>query len=390
MATTRKTKATVPSEGHAVTLATKQTKQAKQTIYGVGDAYIPEHGPFAGKEFHSFETYKLAIRSNYAEYRLRVAIGQRVEHPDGTTSFVPGIILGGTPVHPEVAAGHLRTVYDLDDQELAAHLHKHLGQSGFYKPLPPLTPQTTAADIIKAATLDTLAKVPELAAAVGDLKHLSRFKVDPRDRRIFIEGRQIKASFREAANTAFAADRWGATRKGTKSYLSERVFVVEDRIYLTKVAPGYCPLDPEAPLIYLTSHDVADEPHRGVVHFPDGQGGTNSALVAKEQVEGAVLRYTIRVHNDILDLGQWLEILELAMDQGLGASRSQSYGRFTVVQFDKIATNRPRRIAFRDLSTGPVAPPSLEDADDGPEAGVNYPDPREVGGLLAASSAAAD
>jgi len=159
--------------------------------------------------------------------------------------------------------------------------------------------------------------------------------------------------------------------------------VVEDRVYLMKPMPGYTGDDPTAPLVYLTAPEK--ENSEGIVHITDKLGNPVSAFSIKEQVIGAVLVFHYRAHNDILDPGQWLEILELGQDQGLGASRSQSFGKYNVLYFKKITKNAKRRIAFIDETFGAVAAPALEDDDTGPLAGVNVAHPEEARGRLVRS-----
>jgi hypothetical protein len=195
-------------------------------------------------------------------------------------------IAGGVPSDPNVAEGWLRT--KLADKD----------------------------DLIREAVATTMAErgvsADEAAKEVDTLKHLNGFKRD--DQGLYIEGRQAKAALKEAASVAVASGKlpgrkWGTTNKGLLSYLAEHVMVVEERLHL----------------------GVAEA--TGVVQrFVHTWRGTG--IQYEEYVEDAKVSFTVITDHDFTD-EQWALIWLTGEQQGIGASRSQGFGRYEVVQWDR-------------------------------------------------------
>ena len=142
-------------------------------------------------------------------------------------------------------------------------------------------------------------------------RHTNGFKVHPQAG-LYIEGRQVKAMLREATNILFAGERWGATRKGPKAFLAERVFVEEIGIPLDRSVPDGLEL--------IIGHVV-------------GPKGPQSTLTYYEYVAQATIGFTVLSLRDCITPAQWAEIFGQAEMGGLGAARSQGHGTFCVTAF---------------------------------------------------------
>ena len=199
-----------------------------------------------------------------------------------------GAIAGGTPTDQHVAEGWLRT--KINDKD----------------------------DLIREAVAETMAErgvtADEAAKIVDSLKHLNGFRRDP-DRGLYIKGHQLKAALKEAVSVAVASEKlpargWGKTNKGALSYVAEHVFVEEDRLYLGVTEPTGI--------------------SQRFVHTFRGAG-----IQYEEYCEDAKVDFTIKSDHDFTD-AQWAIIWLTGQEQGLGASRSQGFGRYTVTRWDRI------------------------------------------------------
>lgn len=197
-----------------------------------------------------------------------------------------GTIAGGTPTDPNVAEGWIRTKLGAKDDQLRQMVAETMVERGI--------------------TADEAAKV------VDSLKHLNGFKRD--DEGLYIEGRQLKAALKEAASCAVAAGKltargWGKTNKGLLSYLAEHVFVVEDRLHLgVTEATGI---------------------NQRFVHTFRGSG-----IQYEEYVSDAKVDFTVMADHDFSEK-EWAAIWTSGEQQGIGASRSQGYGRYEVTRWER-------------------------------------------------------
>lgn len=140
------------------------------------------------------------------------------------------------------------------------------------------------------------------------------------ERGLYIPGNHLKASLKEAVSVAANAGKitakgWGAPddpryKKGIKQWFPEHVFVLEDRLYLGALA--------------ATGVDQ---------RFTRSQYG--SSITREEVVEKAIINFTIETDHDFTE-EQWAMIWLTGEQQGLGSSRSQGYGRYEVVSWDRI------------------------------------------------------
>lgn len=200
-----------------------------------------------------------------------------------------GVIAGGTPTDPKVAEGWLKTKLGVDKDDLIREM-------------------VATTMVERGVTADEAAKL------VDQHKHLNGFKRD--ENGLYIEGRQLKAALKEAASVAVAAGKltargWGKTNKGLLSYLAEHVFVVEDRLHLgVAEATGIS---------------------QRFVHTFRGSG-----IQYEEYVEDAKVDFTVISDHDFAEK-EWAAIWTSGEQQGIGASRSQGYGRYEVTRWDRLA-----------------------------------------------------
>jgi len=149
---------------------------------------------------------------------------------------------------------------------------------------------------------------------------------------LFIEGRQVKAAFKEAANILREAlikqDKKGKPDEkknrftGFKSKLAERLFVEEERIFL--IRPGIGP---------VTKPSGTEE---RPIHVMTAMG-ERTALKRYDYVSDVDLTFTVRWLDDGLMDDELLTVLLDYMGwNGLGADRSQGEGLFEVKEVVKL------------------------------------------------------
>lgn len=203
-------------------------------------------------------------------------------------------IAGGTPTNPNVAESWLRSKLDSpDDQWLYREIAKVMTERG-----------VTGEEALEQ---------------INKNKHLNGFRKD--ENGLFIEGRHLKANLKEASNVAANAGKvttkgWGNPdnanyKKGLKSWFPEHVFVVEDRLYLG-----------------------VEEPTGIMQRFVATRMGTG--IQYEEYVENAKFDFTIVTDHEFTD-DQWAMIWLTAQEIGVGASRSQGYGRYSVTRWDRVS-----------------------------------------------------
>lgn len=214
-------------------------------------------------------------------------------------------LMGGVPNDPKIIEGWLKTKVGLDEEkERQQQILKVLRDRGL--------------DLPENIDYDTtVAAIDEVATE----KEANGFLRDP-NMGLYIEGRQVKAMMKEACNILYAGDRWGATKKGPKSFLAERVFVSQDRIYLDRTEP--------------------DGRHLAIGHV-SGATGPRSTLTYHEYVTGAELHFDVIVANDAVDDKHWPELWILMQENGLGALRSQGYGRFDIEEWTRTLSKKQER-----------------------------------------------
>lgn len=195
-------------------------------------------------------------------------------------------VCGGTPTDPKVAEGWLRTKLGVTSDALI---------------------QQQVAEVMSERGVSA----EEAVAAVDSNRHLNGFKRD--EQGLYIEGRQLKAAIKEATMIAVAAGKieqrgWGKTSKQIKAFTAEHICVVEDKLHLgVSAATG-----------------VAQR----FVHTHNGTG-----IQYEEYVDDAKVSFTVLTDHKFSD-EHWAMVWLTGEQQGLGATRSQGYGRYTVTSWE--------------------------------------------------------
>lgn len=246
-------------------------------------------------------------------------------------------IAGGIPSDKNVTESWIRTkLGDRADEIIQEAVAEAIVERGLADPDPVTgeAPKVNRDEIIKEVALR---------------KHLNGFKrVRGPGSQLMIEGRQLKAAIKEAASAAVAVEKiagrgWGATRKGLQGFLAEHVFVRDMDLPLwlpTMVETGEVDGEGEKVVEYDFSELVpAVEPtgiNQRFVHTWRGSG-----ISLEEYVDDAVV--VARVITDHpFTTKDWAMIFLTGERQGLGASRSQGYGQYTVVKWELIRDSRPK------------------------------------------------
>lgn len=204
-------------------------------------------------------------------------------------TMLVGRIAGGIPTDPKVAEGWIRT---------------KLGEQ--------------SDDLIRAQVAETMVErgvsAEEAVELVNTNRHLNGFKRD--ENGLYIEGRQLKAAIKEAVSCAVAVGKlpsrgWGATNKGSKAFVAEHICVVEDKLPLGLTEPT----------------GIAQR----FVHTHNGTG-----IQYEEYCDNVEISFTITTDHKFPE-EQWAMLWLTGEQQGIGATRSQGYGRYTVTRWEQVA-----------------------------------------------------
>lgn len=210
-------------------------------------------------------------------------------------------LMAGVPKDPKIIAGWLRTKTSItDEHELQEMMIRTLTELGYD------TTNKSYEELVEASN--------KLAQNQG-----TGFKRD--ERGLYLESRLVKAMLRESVNVLFAGERWGATKKGPKSYAAERVFINPDRLYFGKNEPDGVEL---------------------FVGHVSGPQGPRSTLTYYEYMERPTIDLEIMVVDDSIEHENWPRIWLHAQENGLGALRSQGFGRFDVDRWEKLTPDGAR------------------------------------------------
>lgn len=224
-------------------------------------------------------------------------------------------VVGGTPSSPKLIEGWLRAKMGISREEEVRNLTQQtLRELG-------LEDAVFGADGVNFATIEAASE------AIAANANTTMFKRDSAG--LYIEQRHVKAMLKECiailypgskgtgveANGPVHIHKWGQTGKSPRSALAEWVFVDPDHIHLGTDRPDGIDLS--------------------IGHI-SGAGGTRSTLSYYEYVEQPEVTFTVKVLQDRVPPGRWPEIWLYAQESGLGAKRSQGFGRFDVLAWDVI------------------------------------------------------
>jgi len=216
-------------------------------------------------------------------------------------------LMGGVPMNPKIIEGWLRSKMGVtDDDEVFILMRRTLEDLGAELPAEP-----TVDDLIAASE------------ALADVKQTNGFKRD--DDGLYIESRQVKAMLKEVTNILFAGTRWGPTRKSPKGFFAERVFPADDRLHLSRT-------EPDGVDLFI-----------GHVSGPNGQ---QSTVTYYQYVQRASIEFDLLVTKDAEEViaEHWPTMWLLAQENALGALRSQGFGRFDVVGWEKVGAKKGRKV----------------------------------------------
>jgi hypothetical protein len=203
-------------------------------------------------------------------------------------TIVVSTIAGGIPSNPNVAKAWLQTKTGDRDEQLRQAVAETMVERGISK--------------------------DEAETLVDELQHLNGFKRTPQGL-LYLEGRCMKACLKEAVNVAanegkITAKGWGNPdnanyRKGIKAWFPEHVFITDDKLLMGVTEPS----------------GVVQR----FVHTPRGTG-----IQYEEYVDQAKMEFGVETDHQFTE-EEWAMIWLTAERQGIGASRSQGFGRFTII-----------------------------------------------------------
>ena len=220
-----------------------------------------------------------------------------------------GKLMGGIPKSPDVIenwiAFHLDDTHRLD--QLAAQTADAIGM---------VKPDALVATAAHQSAMQTTALTDE---QLEEIKQYNWCGFHSDDNGLLLEGRCIKAMFKEAANIL----KKKLNLTALKARIAERLFVLEPSIPLGVTKP--------------------DGNLESMVHAMTPQGPIN-ALSRTDYVTAPTLAFTCKIVDEALaDKDKKYQfapqaLLEVLLDYGtelgIGANRSQGYGRFTVDSID--------------------------------------------------------
>jgi len=209
-------------------------------------------------------------------------------------------VLGGIPKDPTLVEAWLRSKAGITDQEEL--------RNAWLRTLYEMGVEVTEDMSFEEAI--------EASKKIAGSKSTTGFKQDARGG-LYIESRQVKALLRENVNILYAGQRVGPTKKGPKAYASERVFFAPNNLYLGAMEPHGIEL---------------------MIGHVTGPSGPRSTLTYHEYVDKGTFDFTVMVAEDSIPADWWPRIWTLAENNGLGACRSQGFGTFDIVKWDKLGT----------------------------------------------------
>ena len=225
-------------------------------------------------------------------------------------------LMGGVPKDPKIIEGWLRTKGIVsNDKDLKQILMNTMAELGH--------------NVTGEMTNEELMALNEGAAAeVAASKNPNGCKIDP-EHGLYIEGRQLKAAFKESTNIAWGGVRRGPTKKGSKSYVAERVMVVEDKVFLDRMQPDGVEV--------ITGHVTGPQGPRSTLGYTEYVVEPTITFHVKElKVLQKGTKIDPKGGDPALTLDEWGHLFTCMEEQGIGALRSMQHGRFDTLAFDPV------------------------------------------------------
>jgi hypothetical protein len=171
----------------------------------------------------------------------------------------------------------------------------------------------------RAAAGNPITQDEAITEVAGSLVGRNGFKRDPAGH-LFIEGRQLKSAIKEAVSVSVAAGKlrkggWGVTKKGLYSFVAEHAFVAEERLYLMR--DGGHVAEPDGTL-------------QKMVHTFRGD-----AISYEDYAKEVDLDFTVMTDYQF-SRDDWAMIWLTGQMEGIGASRSQGFGRYEITAWDQV------------------------------------------------------
>lgn len=236
----------------------------------------------------------MTITSAFEKYRA-----QAYPHTWRGTLHVTRIA-GGTPTDPKVAEGWLRSkTGESTDEIIRAQVAEVMVERGLSAE--EATSVVNADRHLNGFKRERCPDCPPAGALACAVKNVHA---------LYIEGRQLKAAVKEAANVRWPKDRWGPSKKGTRSFFAEHVFIQDDKLHLGVTEPT----------------GIAQR----FVHTWRGTG-----IQYEEYVDDAKVDFTLATDHDFT-AEQWAMLWLTGEQQGIGATRSQGYGRYAVTGWERV------------------------------------------------------
>lgn len=234
-------------------------------------------------------------------------------------------LVGGIPNDPKAIEGWIATRMMITDADAQFAMVVQ-------------TLRETGVDIPENASME---EVQEAVRQVADTTHACGFKSDKRGGP-YLESRCLKAFLKEVINILYAGNRWGATKKGPKSWAAERAFIWPDRLYVGNRPQGMLDLaDDEVTAKFAKEERNGADGKLLFTGHTSGPKGPVSTLTYYQYVYRARLEFDVMVADDGINMDTWREILEHGQQNGLGTLRSQGHGRFQVVRFERVPDGEP-------------------------------------------------
>lgn len=212
-------------------------------------------------------------------------------------------IAGGVPSNPRVIEGWIKTTLGAENGDL---LRKQVSETQQERGV---SEEEAVDEVASKANLNGFKRLRCTQCPPGKLCRDGQHE-------LFIEGRQMKAAIKEAALVAAGAGKlpvkgWGKTAKGLKGFVAEHIQVDEDRLPLG---------------VY--------EPSGIAQRFVQSRFGPSISY--EEYVDEVELTFTVQTDWPFTE-EQWAMLWLTGEQQGIGATRSQGYGRYVLKSWESLS-----------------------------------------------------